>query len=136
MNRWRTQAGLWALALAALVLTTGCPLPGSNTSSGSTSNPYDGTYDWVGPMVNGIQAHCSSCVFIKNGQISNSEGSFYGQMSDNPIFYGPCPNGNPVTGVYSGMLGGANPYQWQGTWTCVDGSVGGPSSVWKIYNQH
>jgi len=38
MNQWKTTAGLWGLTLAALVLLTGCPLPGSTSNSNNGGN--------------------------------------------------------------------------------------------------
>jgi hypothetical protein len=97
---------------------------------------YDGTYDWVITNVNGQTRSCQSCIFITNGQISNSDETFSGSVSDNLTFNGSCPNGNSATGIFKGTLEGSNPYMWQGTWTCSDGSNGGSNSIWKIYNKH
>ena len=100
---------------------------------------YDGTYDWYLGSVHGIVSHCSACVYIKNGQVSNSIGSFSNTRIDNfgnLVFEGPCPNGNTAIGTFSGKNGGQNPPQWQGTWSCADGSQGGPNSMWKIFNKH
>jgi large repetitive protein len=116
-----------SLQVNAPVLVT----PGSST--------YDGTYDWFLGPVGGATSSCSGCVFITDGVLSNIEGSFYQSSIDgfgNLSFTGPCPNGNPVAGSFSGTLGGLARPQWQGTWTCADGSTGGPGSPWKIFNQH
>jgi len=129
---------LTCLALILTLICTACSGLGTSSSTSAT-NKYDGTYDWISPTVNGQNTSCSACVFITNGQISSissGEGGLSGTASDNITFTGPCPTGaTDTTGNYSGMLGGANPYQWQGTWTCTNGLVGGGTSIWKLYNQ-
>ena len=126
------------LALTLALICTACNGLGTS-SSASATNKYDGTYDWISPTVNGQNTACSACVFITNGQISSissGEGGLSGTASDNITFTGPCPTGDPTTtGNYFGKLGGANPYQWQGFWSCTNGIQGGGSSVWKLYNQ-
>jgi hypothetical protein len=105
---------------------------------GGTSQ-YDGTYDWFLGPVNGLAESCSSCVSIQNGVVQNSAGTWFDSNIDhfgNLTFDGPCPSGSDATGFFSGMLGGLTRPQWQGTWTCADGSVGGSASPWKIFNQH
>jgi hypothetical protein len=132
---------LACLALTLMLICAGCNGFG-NSSSTSATNKYDGTYDWISPTVNGLNTACSACVFITNGQISSississGEGGFSGTASDNITFTGPCPTGaTDTTGNYFGKLGGANPYQWQGLWSCTNGLQGGGTSVWKLYNQ-
>jgi hypothetical protein len=129
---------LTCLALILTLICTACNGLG-NPSSTSATNKYDGTYDWISPTVNGQNTRCSACVFINSGIISSinsGEGELSGVASDNITFTGPCPTGaTDTSGNYSGSLGGANPYQWQGTWTCTNGLVGGGTSVWKLYNQ-
>jgi len=46
MNPWKVRAVLCGFALIALVLTTGCPLPGSN-SNGNNSNGGNSAQTWV-----------------------------------------------------------------------------------------
>jgi hypothetical protein len=130
---------LTCLALMLTLICTACNGFGTG-SSASATNKYDGTYDWVSPTVNGQNTACHACVFIIGGQISSissGEGGFSGTASDNISFTGPCPTGaTDARGNYSGTLGGANPYQWMGGWTCTNGLQGPGASVWKLYNQH
>ncbi|MFH1222799.1 MAG: hypothetical protein V1647_00475 [Pseudomonadota bacterium] len=107
-----------------------------NCGATGGGDKYDGTYNYSLSDVHGISTSCFNCIFIVGGVISNSDASFYGATWDefeNITFYGPCPNGNSSTGTYTGLLGGANPYAWTGTWTCSDGTNGGTTSTWTIH---
>lgn len=102
---------------------------------GNSTNKYDGSYGWSLISVHGESRQCSNCVSITDGKISNSEGSFTSAVFDTNgdiSFYGPCPNGNSATGLFSGSLIRESPPSWEGTWTCDDGSDGGSASMWKI----
>ena len=101
----------------------------------SSLNKYDGTYNLFMGNVHGQTRHCYNCVFIENGQISSSESHIYNAIFDsfgNIVFNGPCPIGSPAVGIFEGKIGGFHPNEWEGTWTCDDGSSGGTESRWKI----
>ncbi|MGD0566550.1 MAG: hypothetical protein ABSA34_04370 [Candidatus Goldiibacteriota bacterium] len=120
--------------LISLTVFLGCQ--NNNPASASASSSYNGTYNWSLTNVGGINSSCSSCVFINNGQISNTDGSFSNLNIDsfgNISFNGPCPTGGVGPGYFSGKSGGLSRPQWSGTWTCAGGDAGGPNSIWTIY---
>lgn len=116
---------------------------GGSTGGSTGSNKYDGTYNWEIKYC-GQHPSCFDCVYIKNGQISNSGGTFYGAISvdnfGNITFRGKCPmNSAPCTdATFTGKMGGATYYAWSGSWVCNTGCGNGPCSgdYWSLVQHH
>lgn len=122
---------------------SGCASTGyqcEDCSGGNTSNKYDGAYSWS-ITFHGVSNSCNNCVFIKNGQISNTGGTFYGSISvdnfGNITFHGYCPEevgGNPTCdATFTGKTGGQTFYSWFGGWTCCDGSHSVSGDQWSLF---
>lgn len=116
-----------ALALIGALLS-GCT--GFTDSGGLTR--FDATYDYSVTVLGTVYAVDQS-FYITDGVISNSEGSFSGEVVDdfgNVEFTGPCPSGSTGGAVFTGIVNEGNPNFGQGTWSCS----GSPGSTWRIYN--
>ncbi len=105
------------------------PVP---TESGQ--DRFDGTYDYA-VVVRGQTLRASQAFFIRDGVVSNSEGSFSGAVLDNLgniEFAGPCPDASSVSGgLFSGVVQESSLSNFgEGTWNCGTGS----SDRWSILN--
>ena len=116
--------------LAGFGLLEGClPVP-----TESDTNRFDGTYDYA-VVVRGQTLRANQAFYIRNGVISNSEGSFSGAVLDNAgnvEFTGPCPDASSLSGgFFTGTVQESSLSNFgQGTWTCGTGS----GDRWSILN--
>lgn len=119
-----------AVFLAGFGLLEGClPVP---TESGQ--NRFDGTYDYA-VVVRGQTLRANQAFYIRNGVVSNSQGSFSGAVLDNAgniEFTGPCPDASSLSGgFFTGTVQESGISNFgQGTWTCGTGS----GDRWSILN--
>ena len=100
----------------------------------SGQDRFDGTYDYA-VVVRGQTLRASQAFFIRNGVVSNSQGSFSGAVLDNAgniEFTGPCPDASSLSGgLFIGVVQESNLSNFgQGTWSCGTGS----GDRWSILN--
>lgn len=126
----------WWMHVSRLLVCHALAACQSAAEPGSLSQ-FNGVYDWT-ITVRDVTGTCQHCVTIRNARVSNNDGTFFGGSIDdfgNLTFNGPCPVGGDAMGTFTGKPGGLASPQWLGTWTCSDGSAGGATSTWKIFNQ-
>jgi hypothetical protein len=118
MNQRKVRAGLWGLVLAALVLLTGCPLPGSTSNSNSGGNNV--TQYWMldfgpDPVVPGREEEAKVVMqpFTYSG--------VFDETSDSPGVYIYDPSG---TCSYRISIGGSIGHNSQGDQWLFQGVTG------------
>ena len=116
--------------LAGFGLLEGClPVP-----TESDTNRFDGTYDYA-VVVRGQTLRANQAFYIRNGVVSNSEGSFSGAVLSNAgnfEFTGPCPDASSLSGgLFTGFVQESALTNFgEGQWTCGTGS----GDRWSILN--
>ena len=116
--------------LASFGLLEGClPVP-----TESDTNRFDGTYDYA-VVVRGQTLRANQAFYIRNGVVSNSEGSFSGAVLSNAgniEFTGPCPDASSLSGgLFTGFVQESALTNFgEGQWTCGTGS----GDRWSILN--
>ena len=116
--------------LAGFGLLEGClPVP-----TESDTNRFDGTYDYA-VVVRGQTLRANQAFYIRNGVVSNSEGSFSGAVLSNAgniEFTGPCPDASSLSGgLFTGVVQESALTNFgEGQWDCGTGS----GDRWSILN--
>ncbi len=139
---WIGSVATLLLCFAACQPESSSPTSPDVSNSSNSAGKYDGTYDFS-VVSRGRTLRCSDCVFISNGRISNSDGSFSGQVLDNfgnVSFKGRCPIESCLgscatyTGILNwGAIGGSGQGQWdcgngvRDRWSFTNGTRGAPS---------
>src|SRR5208337_4808060 len=118
MNLWRTKAGLWGLALAALVLLTGCPLPGSTSNSNNGGNGSGAQY-WMLDFGPGPPGHPEEQAKVVIQPFTYS--GVFDETSDSPGVYIYDPSG---TCSYRVSIGGSIGHNSQGDQWLFQGVTG------------
>ena len=100
----------------------------------SDTNRFDGTDDYA-VVVRGQTLRANQAFFIRNGVVSNSEGSFSGAVLSNAgniEFTGPCPDASSLSGgLFTGFVQESALTNFgEGQWTCGTGS----GDRWSILN--